>query len=109
MRFTIKLKLAIAFAFLIVLLVGTAGYGVVSLAGLNDTLGNVLSGPAARLQLAMTLNNEQLEQLRQQKNLLAWPERNLLKLNIDAGGVQSRRVLDRMVAEERGGSMAAAA
>ena len=37
--------------------------------------------------------------VRQQKNLLAWPERNLLKLNIDAGGVLSRRVLERMLAE----------
>jgi vanillate O-demethylase monooxygenase subunit len=38
----------------------------------------------------------------QQRNLLAHPERNLLKLNIDAGGVQSRRVLDRIIAAERG-------
>ncbi|WP_085315406.1 aromatic ring-hydroxylating oxygenase subunit alpha [Derxia lacustris] len=36
----------------------------------------------------------------QQRNLLAWPERALLKLNIDAGGVQARRVLDRMLADE---------
>ena len=54
--------------------------------------------------------SEDLEMLeRQQKNLLAWPERNLLKLNIDAGGVQSRRVIDRMLAEERGDGMAVAA
>jgi vanillate O-demethylase monooxygenase subunit len=54
--------------------------------------------------------SEDLEMLeRQQKNLLAWPERNLLKLNIDAGGVQSRRVIDRLLAEERGDGMAAAA
>ena len=37
----------------------------------------------------------------QQRNLLAQPERQLLKLNIDAGGVQARRVLERLVAEER--------
>lgn len=54
--------------------------------------------------------SEDLEMLeRQQKNLLAHPERNLLKLNIDAGGVQSRRIIDRMLAEERGDGMAAAA
>jgi vanillate monooxygenase len=46
---------------------------------------------------------EDLQMLeRQQKNLLAWPERPLLKLNIDAGGVQSRRVIDRLIAAERG-------
>jgi vanillate O-demethylase monooxygenase subunit len=44
---------------------------------------------------------EDLELLeRQQQNLLQWPQRNLLKLNIDTGGVQARRIIDRLVAEE---------
>jgi vanillate O-demethylase monooxygenase subunit len=44
---------------------------------------------------------EDLEMLeRQQKNLLTWPERKLLMLNIDAGGVQSRKIIDRLIAEE---------
>ena len=44
---------------------------------------------------------EDLEMLeRQQKNLLAYPERKLLKLNIDAGGVQSRRIIDRILEQE---------
>ncbi len=47
--------------------------------------------------------SEDLEMLeRQQQNLLAHPQRNLLKLNIDAGGVQSRRILERLVAAELG-------
>ncbi len=37
----------------------------------------------------------------QQRNLLAHPDRALLKLNIDSGGVQSRRVLDRVLAAEQ--------
>lgn len=37
----------------------------------------------------------------QQRNLLAYPERRLLMLNIDAGGVQSRRILDKMMAQEQ--------
>ena len=42
---------------------------------------------------------EDLEMLeRQQRNLLHRPDRKLLKLNIDAGGVQSRKVIDRLVA-----------
>jgi len=46
--------------------------------------------------------SEDLEMLeRQQRNLLTWPDRNLLKLNIDAGGVMSRRIIDRMLAEEQ--------
>ena len=45
--------------------------------------------------------SEDLEMLeRQQRNLLAYPERKLLKLNIDAGGVQSRKVLDRLLEAE---------
>jgi vanillate O-demethylase monooxygenase subunit len=38
---------------------------------------------------------------RQQKNLLTWPERKLLMLNIDLGGVQSRKVIDRLIAAEQ--------
>lgn len=49
--------------------------------------------------------SEDLEMLeRQQQNLLAHPTRNLLKLNIDAGGVQSRKVLERLIARERAGA-----
>jgi vanillate O-demethylase monooxygenase subunit len=45
---------------------------------------------------------EDMEMLeRQQANLSAWPERKLLMLNIDAGGVQSRRVIDRLLAAEK--------
>jgi vanillate O-demethylase monooxygenase subunit len=45
---------------------------------------------------------EDMEMLRrQQQNLLAWPDRALLKLNIDTGGVQSRRIIDALIAAER--------
>ncbi|MEO7128773.1 MAG: aromatic ring-hydroxylating dioxygenase subunit alpha, partial [Rhodoferax sp.] len=36
----------------------------------------------------------------QQENVAQYPERRLLMLNIDAGGVQSRRILDRLIAQE---------
>ena len=53
--------------------------------------------------------SEDLEMLqRQQQNLLDYPERGLLKLNIDAGGVQSRKILDRIMAEEQAAPMAPA-
>ncbi len=45
--------------------------------------------------------SEDLEMLeRQQANLLRYPERKLLMLNIDGGGVQSRKVIARKLAEE---------
>ena len=43
-------------------------------------------------------DQEMLE--RQQQNLLRNPDRRLLKLNIDAGGVHSRRIIDRMIGAE---------
>jgi vanillate O-demethylase monooxygenase subunit len=42
----------------------------------------------------------------QQQNILRHPERKLLKLNIDAGGVQSRRIIDQWLARERAGEAA---
>ena len=36
----------------------------------------------------------------QQENIAQYPDRRLLMLNIDAGGVQSRRILDRLIAQE---------
>ncbi len=45
--------------------------------------------------------SEDLEMLElQQKNLLAHPGRSLLRLDIDAGGVHSRKVLERLIARE---------
>jgi vanillate O-demethylase monooxygenase subunit len=37
----------------------------------------------------------------QQANISQWPDRKLLMLNIDSGGVQSRRIIDRLLAEEQ--------
>ncbi|WP_294334222.1 aromatic ring-hydroxylating dioxygenase subunit alpha [uncultured Sphingomonas sp.] len=49
-----------------------------------------------------TIFGEDLEMLeRQQANLLRYPERRLMKLNIDAGGVRSRLTIDRAIAAER--------
>jgi methyl-accepting chemotaxis protein len=70
MRFTIKTKLVSAFAFIILMLLGTSTYSIISLSGLNDSIGDVLAGPAARLELAQGINIGQLEAIRQQKNLL---------------------------------------
>lgn len=45
---------------------------------------------------------EDMEMLeRQQQNLDRYPDRRLLKLNIDAGGVRSRMMIDRAIAAER--------
>ena len=70
MKFTIKLKLALAFASLLVLLVGTAGFGIRSLSSINDTMGATLEGPVTRLELVQRINIAQLQGIRQQKNMV---------------------------------------
>jgi vanillate O-demethylase monooxygenase subunit len=48
-----------------------------------------------------TIFSEDLEMLeQQQKNLLAYPDRRLLKLNIDAGGVRSRMMIEKAIDAE---------
>jgi vanillate monooxygenase len=50
-----------------------------------------------------TIFSEDLQMLeQQQKNLLAHPQRKLLKLDIDVGGVRARQILERLVALEQG-------
>ncbi|WP_434711420.1 methyl-accepting chemotaxis protein [Rhizobium sp. YTUHZ045] len=70
MRITIKLKLAAAFGFVILLLVGSAVYGIISLSSLNDAVGDLVSGPAKRLELALEAKTAELDAVRWQKNAL---------------------------------------
>lgn len=54
--------------------------------------------------------SEDLEMLeRQQRNLLDYPDRRLLLLNIDAGGARSRMMIDKAIVAERRGEQATAA
>ena len=70
MKFTIKLKLGLAFALLIILLLGTAAYAVVSLAELNNSVVAMTKGPVTRLELVQNINLAQLQSIRQQKNMV---------------------------------------
>src|SRR5690606_12840084 len=46
---------------------------------------------------------EDLDMLeRQQRNLIDYPDRKLLSLNIDAGGMHARRLIERAIQVERG-------
>jgi methyl-accepting chemotaxis protein len=70
MRFTIKLKLGLAFGLLIAMLMGATVFAVVSLAGLNANLKAVVSGPVAQLADAQQLKTAFVEMVRSQKNLI---------------------------------------
>ena len=69
MRFTIKLKLALGFGLLILMLGITAGYGIYSLSNLNQAISDMVQGPAARLERAQNLSAYQLRIARAQLNL----------------------------------------
>jgi len=70
MRFTIKLKLALAFGLIILLMVGAAGYGVSSLGTMNSTMQALIAGPVKRLQTAEEVRTTILRVIRNEKNLI---------------------------------------
>jgi methyl-accepting chemotaxis protein len=68
---TIKLKLALAFGGLILLLAGTSLFSINSLATTNSEMNALVSGPTARLKAAQQLNIHLLNVVRTEKNLIA--------------------------------------
>jgi methyl-accepting chemotaxis protein len=71
MKLTIKMKLNMAFAALIVLMLATAGYAIRSLGEVSQAMTSMVEGPVTRLELVQRINIDQLQGIRQQKNLIA--------------------------------------
>ena len=69
MHLTIKLKLALAFGIIILMIVGTSIYSLNSLKILNSAASEIVSGPAARLEAALELGRIQLRFVRSQMNI----------------------------------------
>ena len=69
MRFTIKLKLAIAFGVLIVLMTASTLLGISSLNTINTAQTQMIVGPMAQLQRAQAANIALLQITRAQKNM----------------------------------------
>ncbi|EJC81214.1 methyl-accepting chemotaxis protein [Rhizobium leguminosarum bv. trifolii WSM2297] len=70
MRFTIKLKLGLAFGIMTLLLIAIAVYGSLSLGTLNDASAQMIDGSVRRLELALTANVAEVNAIRSQKNAL---------------------------------------
>ncbi len=70
MRFTIKLKLGLAFGLIIAILLGAMGYGVASLGGMNTLLTAMIDGPVERMKTAETVKSTMLQIIRSEKNLI---------------------------------------
>ena len=70
MRFTIKLKLGLAFGLVIVLLVAASAMGIVSLGNLNSRLDALMTGPVTKALDAKTVKISFLQIVRSEKNML---------------------------------------
>ncbi|HJV41643.1 methyl-accepting chemotaxis protein, partial [Caulobacter sp.] len=70
MRLTIKLQLALAFGFVIVLLLVGNLFGMNSLSRSNREMDAMVSGPTARLEAAQQLNIHLLNMVRTEKNMI---------------------------------------
>ena len=70
MHASIRQKLGLAFAMVIVLAAVSAGLGIRSLASLSDEMDEALQGPAQHVQIAQQLFIDLLTALRAQKNLM---------------------------------------
>ncbi|NTJ44412.1 HAMP domain-containing protein [Agrobacterium larrymoorei] len=68
MRMTIKLKLAMTFGLILIMLAGTVMYALNSLNTLNSAITQVIAGPAARLDATRELSRLQLSITRSQMN-----------------------------------------
>ncbi|MDO1580505.1 methyl-accepting chemotaxis protein [Rhizobium oryzicola] len=68
MRFTIKLKLGLAFGLMIMMLIGLTVYSSSSLSDLNDSSKSMVTGPVRRLEYALTISGKMSEAIRAQKN-----------------------------------------
>ncbi|KJF73714.1 methyl-accepting chemotaxis protein [Agrobacterium arsenijevicii] len=98
MRFTIKMKLAVAFGFLILMLAGTAGYGIYSLGLAKDAMDDVVDGTVVRLDKVHQMNALALATVRSQKNIIlaATPEETQ---RFKVAGNESRDQLTAMLNE----------
>jgi methyl-accepting chemotaxis protein len=72
MRITIKLKLAVTFAVIILLASSMAWLGVSSLASLNTGMRNMLDGPVQRALIEYELQTDALQVMRAEKNMMLY-------------------------------------
>ncbi|MCL6652699.1 HAMP domain-containing protein [Agrobacterium rubi] len=98
MRFTIKMKLAVAFGFLILMLAGTAGYGIYSLGTAKDAMDDVVDGTVVRLDKTHQINALSLSTVRAQKNLILATSPQEMQKHI-ATSDETRGEMDKMIAD----------
>ncbi|BCH64379.1 methyl-accepting chemotaxis protein [Agrobacterium vitis] len=83
MRFTIKLKLALAFGLLILLSCGMSVMAIINLSSLNSAITEIVDGPAANLRRAGDLSTAVLNAIRNEKNAILNTDPQLISGFVD--------------------------
>lgn len=97
MRFTIKLKLGLAFGAIIVLMLGAAGFGINGVRSMNENFANLVNGPVEKMEVAQDVRYTSLEIIRQQKNIILSNDPKAQQ-GYDAKLTELRGVMDRLLA-----------
>ena len=94
MRFTIKLKLSLAFGLIVLMLAGIAVMGIMNLSKINTMLDGIVQGPAKRLEYALSAAAGSAEAIRAQKNALLAKDPQEIKKYFKGSDDQIATVID---------------
>jgi methyl-accepting chemotaxis protein len=83
MRATIKMKLALTFGILVLMLLAVAGIGINKMSVLNTAISDVISGPAKHLSLAQAIDADQSQILADQQSLILNTDATLMRSYYD--------------------------
>ncbi len=98
MRFSVKMKLGLAFAAIIALSATTAIIGIVNLQSLDTAIGDVLSGPVQRVALENQLYSDLLSVSKAERSILAAPTKDIAK-SYDSEMVDGRRAFSEQMGQ----------
>ena len=98
MRATIKMKLGVTFAILIVAMLGIVWVGVTRMSTLNTAITDVISGPVQRLSLSQSIDTTQSQLLADQQSLILNMTAREIKMFDDKVG-KGEVDLERMIAK----------
>jgi len=79
MRFSIKLKLGLAFGSMIVLMLVSAGFGINGVKSMNENFVGLINGPVEKLQTAVSVRYLLLQILRSEKNMILTSDPKVLQ------------------------------
>ena len=97
MRATIKMKLAVSYAVIIVLMLAVVGVGVTKMSALNQAITEVIAGPSKRLETALRVNERMNKTLRFEKNMALTEDEGLTQ-KFDAEDMKARNEVRDLIA-----------